>query len=528
MTTPVNFGALRRPAPEWSADRPTRIAVLGAFRGHAAATQPLAERKPVRVEFDSIDAAMARLQTSLTLPLGPGGSAVNLQLPSLDALHPDSLYRALDVFSAVADLRRRLNDRSSFAAAAAELRQTTGIATPPAASSATPAATAPSPSDDLARLLGQPIADMPKVHSGTAIEGLVQQVVAPYVLPAADPQQGALIAAVDAALSGLMRAVLHLPDFQELEALWRGLDFLLRRIETGPDLQVHLIDVSAAELAADLAGDVAGDDLGASGLYRQLVERPAQGGGDGSNGGYALVLAAFDFDATPEHAQLLGRLAQIAAHAGAPLVAGLSLDAASLFAQATPTVSADVAGAWQALRGLPAASGLGLVAPRVLLRLPYGPRSDAIESFTFDECPAGGDPSALQDSLHDSLHASLLWGHAAWLVAERLASPAALEGDTPDLLVDDLPLHITRDADGEPQAVPCTEQLLTTDAATQLAQRGVMAAVARRGQTELRLAGLFAFNGTALALGAHGAIEAPAPRVAVQNKGFDVGFVFKP
>ncbi|WP_374593871.1 type VI secretion system contractile sheath domain-containing protein [Aquabacterium sp.] len=514
MTTPVNFGALQRPAPEWSADRPTRIAVLGAFRGHAAATQTLAQRKPVRVEFDSIDAAMARLQTSLTLPLGPGGSAVTLPLPSLAALHPDALYRALDVFSAVADLRRRLNDRSSFAAAAAELRKTAGIAPPPAVPSAAPAATAPS--DDLARLLGQPIADMPKVHSGTAIEGLVQQVVAPYVLPAADPQQGALIAAVDAALSGLMRAVLHLPDFQELEALWRGLDFLLRRIETGPDLQVHLIDVSAAELATDLAGD----DLSASGLYQQLVERPAQIGGDGGDGGYALVLAAFDFDATAEHAQLLGRLAQVAAHAGAPLVAGLGLNAAALFAQATPAVSADVAGAWQALRGLPAASGLGLVAPRFLLRLPYGPRSDAIESFTFDECPAGGKPEALTNAL--------LWGHAAWLVAERLGSPAALEGDTPDLLVDDLPLHITRDADGEPQAVPCTEQLLTTDAATQLAQRGVMAAVARRGQTELRLAGLFAFNGVSLTLGAHGAIEAPAPRVAVQNKGFDVGFVFKP
>ena len=509
MTTPVNFGALQRPAPEWSADRPTRIAVLGAFRGHAAATQTLAERKPVRVEFDSLDAAMARLQTSLTLPLGRGGSAVTLPLPSLDALHPDALYRALDVFSAVAELRRRLTDRSTFAAAAAELRQTTGIA-PPAAPSTT------APSDDLARLLGQPIADMPKVHSGTAIEGLVQQVVAPYVLPAADPQQGALIAAVDAALSGLMRAVLHLPDFQELEALWRGLDFLLRRIETGPDLQVHLIDVSAAELATDLAGD----DLSTSGLYHQLVERPAQIGGDGGDGGYALVLAAFDFDATAEHAQLLGRLAQVAAHAGAPLVAGLGLETAALFAQATPTLGADVAGAWQALRGLPAASGLGLVAPRFLLRLPYGPRSDAIESFTFDECPASGDSSALTNAL--------LWGHAAWLVAERLGSPAALEGETPDLLVDDLPLHVTPDADGEPQAVPCTERLLTTDAATQLAQRGVMAAVARRGQTELRLAGLFAFNGVSLTLGAHGAIEAPAPRVAVQNKGFDVGFVFKP
>jgi type VI secretion system protein ImpC len=50
-----------------------------------------------------------------------------------------------------------------------------------------------------------------------------------------------------------MRTVLHHSEFQNLEALWRGMDMLLRRIETGPSLQVLLVDVSAEEFAADLS-----------------------------------------------------------------------------------------------------------------------------------------------------------------------------------------------------------------------------------------------------------------------------------
>jgi type VI secretion system protein ImpC len=56
---------------------------------------------------------------------------------------------------------------------------------------------------------------------------------------------------VDNALSDAMRAVLHQSEFQNLESLWRGLDLVLRRIETGPMLQVHLVDMSAEEFAAD-------------------------------------------------------------------------------------------------------------------------------------------------------------------------------------------------------------------------------------------------------------------------------------
>src|SRR3546814_7389721 len=87
---------------------------------------------------------------------------------------------------------------------------------------------------------------------------LLRHLVGPHVVPAADPRQDALVAQVDEALAGTMRRILHHPDFQTLESLWRSVDMLVRRLETGGSLQIVLYDISAEEIAADLA---AADDL---------------------------------------------------------------------------------------------------------------------------------------------------------------------------------------------------------------------------------------------------------------------------
>ncbi len=74
------------------------------------------------------------------------------------------------------------------------------------------------------------------------------------------------------ALSDAMRRVLHHPDFQAVEALWRGVELLVRRIETDARLQIVLYDISAEALAADVARSNALEELA---LYELLVEQPA-------------------------------------------------------------------------------------------------------------------------------------------------------------------------------------------------------------------------------------------------------------
>ena len=317
-----NFGSISGAPPAWAAKRPVRIAVLGDFSGRALAGKletgdELGRRKMHAVEFDNLEDTMARLDVRLTLPIGSDGSGVELTFADLDAFHPDQLYRELDVFRALGDLRKRLNTPSSFAKAAAEVQAMHGGTR--VSRSAKRRARGGTPDvgsklSDFARLVGH----ASEVDTDAPVDRLLRNIIGPFVVKAPDPKKDQLVATVDAALSDAMRAVLHHGDFQNLEAAWRGVDMLLRRLETGPMLQVLLVDVSAEELAADLSSV---DDLRDSGLYTLLVDKPSQE----KTGGLSLICGLYHFEPTPPHAELLGRMAKVAAHAGAPFVTSMSV-----------------------------------------------------------------------------------------------------------------------------------------------------------------------------------------------------------
>jgi type VI secretion system protein ImpC len=484
-----DFGQLDTSVPEWAAKRPTRIAVLGDFSGGAASGRldtgaDLARRKMIPVEFDTLEDALGRLNPTLTLPIGGDGAGVEITFGDIDSFHPDQLYQNVDVFRALSDLRKRLNNTSTFAKAAAEVNGWGGsggkrVSRTTARRSRSGAPAAGGKLSDFARLTG--IA--PDLDTSVSVDKMLQRIVGPLVQKAPDPKKDKLVAAVDEALSDAMRAVLHQPDFQNLESLWRGMDMLLRRIETGPMLQVLLVDVSAEEFAADLASS---SDLSETGLYQMLVEKPAQE----KNGGVQLICGLYNFETTPPHAELLGRMAKIARHAGAPFVTAMAPDA--LMDRRNDPHELIVA-ALQALRELPEATHLSLLAPRFLLRHPYGKRSDPISAFSFEEFTAA-----------DGLR-GMLWGHPAILAACILGAP---RGTTTS--IGDLPFHYMTDSDGDQVALPCTERLINVDGARRLASFGLRALMSHKGQPEIRIAGLETMGATTLALAAAGK---PAPRV---------------
>jgi type VI secretion system protein ImpC len=489
-----DFASLDRSPPQWAPKRPVRIAVLGDFSAGAASGrldtgEELARRKAIPVEFDTLEDTLARLGVKLTLPIGDEGAGVELEFADLDAFHPDALYRNLDMFRALGDLRKRLNNTATFAKAAAEVQAMSGGATRRAsrsgrgrARSASPAANAKL--SDFARLVGYEA----EVDTDTPVDDLLRRIIGPFVQKAPDPKREALVSVVDSALSDAMRAVLHQSEFQNLESLWRGLDLVLRRIETGPMLQVHLIDVSAEEFAADLSSV---GDLADAGLYSLLVDRPSQE----KSGGYSIVCGLFQFESTPPHTELLGRMAKIAAHAGAPFITSMAIDA---FTDRRHDPHPLVAQAMQALREMPEAPYLALLSPRFMLRHPYGKRSDPISAFSFEEFT----PS-------DGLR-GMLWGHPALAAASILAAPT---GKT--LSMGDLPFYYFTDSDGDQVALPCTERLVNTDVALRLKTFGICALMAHKGQPELRLAGMDAVDGTQLGLQL---TKAVSPKISVSTK----------
>lgn len=488
-----DFGTIDRTPPTWAPKKPVRIALLGDFSAGAASGRletgaDLGRRKPINVEFDNLEDALSRLDLTLRLNLGED-SAVELPITELESFHPDELYRSLDVFSQLSGLRKQLNNTATFDKAAKQVltwAESAGIKT-----SLTnrrkrargSALAADAKLSDFARLVGLPSAEE---QADTSVDALLKRIVGPFVVKADSPQKAALLASVDAGLSDAMRAVLHHPDLQATEALWRGVDFLLRRLETSSNLQVHLIDISAEEFAADLS---ATSELAETGLYQLLVDTPSQS----PNGGYSLICGLYQFEATPPHAELLGRMSKIAHHAYAPFVTSMALDDLSNRRIEPHEL---VQQAIRALQALPSSSHLSLMGPRFMLRHPYGKRSDPISSFEFEEFNAS-----------EGLR-GMLWGHPALLAA---CAVAGRDG----LTIGDLPFYHFKDAEGDTIALPCTERLINVDMSHSLRNWGISPLMAHKGAPELRIAGLDAINGAPL-----GKAAAPGagPRAEISTK----------
>jgi len=484
----VNFGRIKL-----GSSRPTqtkagnfRIALLGDFSARANSGKletgaALAARKPLKVDCDNVDATLKRFGVKLRLPLSTDGGAVELTVNSIDDLHPDQLYNNLPIFSELSGLRQRLKTPSSFAKAAKEVQAWAGATAPrpPRLRPRGGAVPVNGKLSDFARLVGAPTA-APK--SATPIAELLKQAVGPYVVPAKDPKQDQLVQTVDSALSGTMCSVLHHADFQYFEALWRSVDFLVRRLETDEHLQIVLYDVTAEEIAADLSK---ANGLENSGLYKLLIEQPAL---DANQGPFAVVIGNYVFEQTPPHAELLGRIAKIVAQSQTAFIAAVGTTCLE-------TKPADlhplVRDAWDDLAKMPESAYIGLVLPRFMLRMPYGERTDPIESFDFEEfSPQAG-------------LSGMLWANPAVIAGLLLGATFNQQGAKMQpgsvLTLGEMPFYYYTDSDGDQTALPCTERMLSSKMAELASKYRFMPLLSMKGRPEVRLGGFGSLAGGPLA-----------------------------
>ena len=220
------------------------------------------------------------------------------------------------------------------------------------------------------------------------------------------------IAEIDALITEQLNEVMHQPDFQKLEASWRGLHFLVMGTETGTQLKLRVLNTSSKDLLADLEKAVEFDQ---SALFKMIYEEEY-----GTFGGhpYSCLMADFEFGRHPQQFALMEKLAEVAAAAHAPMIASASprmFDMDSFIDLGTPRdlskifESAEMV-KWRSFRDSDDSRYMVLTLPHTLMRLPYGPNTVPVEGIDFAEDVDGRD------------HSKYLWGSAAWAMAQRITN----------------------------------------------------------------------------------------------------------
>jgi type VI secretion system protein ImpC len=293
------------------------------------------------------------------------------------------------------------------------------------------------------------------------VRNFVNEVLKGTVTIAADTEAmiNARIAQIDELLSSQLNEIMHHPEFQRLEATWRGLFYLLSSTETSTTLKLKVFNVSKKDLLKDLQK---ASEFDQSALFKKVYEEEF-----GVFGGspFGALLGDYEFGKGNQDMELLEKIASVAAAAHAPFITGTSPDMFNLENFTLLDQPRDLAkifdtteyAKWKSFRQSEDSRYIALTAPRVLIRQPYGMNTVPVEAFNYEERVDGTD------------HAKYLWANAAWALGTKITQSFALYGWTATIrgvesggLVEGLPVHNFRTEDGD-IAMKCPTEVPISD-----------------------------------------------------------------
>ncbi|WP_434520571.1 type VI secretion system contractile sheath large subunit [Pseudomonas sp. AK181] len=285
-----------------------------------------------------------------------------------------------------------------------------------------------------------------------------------------------MIAEIDTKLSEQMDEILHHPEFQALEASWRGLQLLVERTDFRENIKIELLNVSRQDLLDDFEDS---SEITQSGLYKHVYS--AEYGQFGGQPVGAIIANYFLSPSAPD-VKLMQYASSVAGMAHAPFIAAAG---PSFFGLESFTGLPDLKdlrdhfegpqfAKWQSFRQSEDARYIGLTVPRFLLRTPYDPLECPVKTFAY------------QENVVNS-HEHYLWGNTAYAFATRLTDSFARFRWCPNIIgpqsggaVEDLPLHHFLSM-GEIETKIPTEVLISDRREYELAQEGFIALTMRKG-----------------------------------------------
>ncbi|GAA0583520.1 type VI secretion system contractile sheath large subunit [Halomonas salifodinae] len=338
--------------------------------------------------------------------------------------------------------------------------------------------------DDFSQLLQKefrPKSDRAREEVETAVKTLAEQALRETTVISDDAIStiNAIIAEIDEKLTDQVNEVLHHEKFQALEGAWRGLHHLVNNTETDEMLKIRFMPISKQELHKTLR-KYKGTAWDQSPIFKKIYEEEyGQLGGEP----VGCILGDYHFDHGPQDVELLSGMAQIAAAAHAPFIAGadpglLQMDSWQELTNPrdlTKIFSTPEYAGWRSLRESEDSRYLALAMPRFLSRLPYGAATEPVEEFNFEEDTAGTDAR------------KYTWANSAYAMGVNINRSFKMYGWCTRIrgvesggAVDGLPVHTFPSDDGGVD-MKCPSEIAISDRReAELAKSGLMPLIHRK------------------------------------------------
>jgi len=270
----------------------------------------------------------------------------------------------------------------------------------------------------------------------------------------------ARVADLDRLISAQLSAVMHAPEFQQLESTWTGLHYLCKHTSTGESMKIKVMNASKKDLVRDFKTAI---DFDQSALFKKVYEEEF-----GTFGGapFGALIGDYQITRQPEDMYFVEQMSHVAAAAHAPFISASSPELFGLESFTDLGKPRDLSkvfdtveyAKWKSFRESEDSRYVGLTLPRFLGRLPYNPKDGTVtEGFNYVEDVDGSD------------HSKYLWVNTAYAFGARLVAAfesygwcAAIRGVEGGGLVEDLPTHTFKTDDGE-VALKCPTEISITD-----------------------------------------------------------------
>jgi len=338
--------------------------------------------------------------------------------------------------------------------------------------------------DDFSELLNKefkPKSDRARAQVEAAVETLAHQVLSDedLILDDAINSINAIIAEIDLKMTEQINHILHNDEFQQLESAWRGLHYLVNNTETDEQLKIRFMPISKKELGKNIK-KYKGTAWDQSPLFKKIYEEEyGQLGGEP----FGCLVGDYSFSHSAPDVEILQGMAQIAAAAHAPFIAGadpavMQMDSWQELTNPrdlTKIFSTPEYAAWRSLRESEDSRYIGLAMPRFLARLPYGAKDDPVDEFDFEEDTDGANSS------------NFVWANSAYAMATNVNAAfkeygwcTRIRGVESGGTVEGLPVHSFPSDDGGVDMKCPTEIAISDRREAELANTGFMPLIHRK------------------------------------------------